>query len=408
MALLFTYTVRLFEQFIIQKIINEENNFSNEILSLKILRKRGLDGLFEKRLNKMEDQPMVQGSQFHLNNYLLKTEINQYFSQFPSPENHKYLIEKQKQLDLFLMTEKLKDACEMYLRHQILKVPFELNFIETILIEFEKKEAFYEKIPTISIYYNIYKLLINKELSQYQTVLAQLKVHEQSLPKSELENIYNYLQNFCIQKINQGNQHFLTELFKIYQSQLTKELLFRSGYLPEFHYKNIVTTGLREQAHEWVYEFIEKYKPKLNPITAENAYSYNLANYYYFTKQYEKVLELLIRVEYTDVRYSLDAKTLLLRTYFELEEGEALLSLSDAFRQYLKRNRQVSEVNRKGYLNLLKFAKKVFQLKTNANYWLKEKLKKECKKVEMEIQASDLIFNQSWLMEKFAAINSLK
>lgn len=404
LALLFTYTFRLFDEFINQKILNEENNFLNNILHLKNLRNHGIAHLFEKKLRKISKKPKVQGSQYHQNNYLLKSEINEYYSQFPSPENHKYLIEKQQQLDLFFMTEKLKDACEMFLRHQILKVPFELNFIENILQEYENNQHSYEKVPTISIYYHIYKLLTIKELNQYQKVLFQLNLHEQFLPKPELENIYNYLQNFCIQKINQGNQHFLTELFKIYQSQLTKELLFQNGYLPEFHYKNIVTTGLREKAHDWVYEFIKNYKQKLNPITAENAYSYNLANYYYSTKQYLKVLELLIQVEYTDVRYSLDAKTLLLRTYFELEEEEALLSLSDAFRQYLKRNRQISDANKKGYLNLLKFTKKVFQLKMNADYWSKEKITREYQKMEKEIDSCDLIFNQRWLLDKFSEI----
>jgi hypothetical protein len=406
LALPFIYTIRLFEQFISEIFINEENNSSNKLLKLKSIRAKNLHQLFEKNLLKEEQKPLVQGSEFHQDNYLLKTEINEHFSQFSSIENHQFLVEKQRHLDLFFMTEKLKDACEIYLRHQILKVPFELEFGEEILNIIAKNTAYYDAIPTISIYHNIYKLLINKELNQYNLVLEKLATNDQFLPKSEVENIYNYLQNFCIRKINKGNTHFLTELFKVYQSQLSKELLFQNGYLPEFHYKNIVTTGLREKANDWVYHFIENYKQKLNPVTAENAYSYNLANYYYFTQQYAKVLKLLIRVEYTDIRYSLDAKTLLLHTYFELEEGEALLSLSDAFQQYLKRNRQVLEDSRKSYFNLLKFTKKVFQLKMNAPYWKKEKVKKEWSKVKEEVEKTKLMFNKSWLLQKIAEIKN--
>lgn len=405
LALLFTYTIRLLKNFHVEIFLNEENKSIRNIFKLKSYRKRRLNYFYEKEVHKLRENTQDQGSEYHQHNFLLKSEINEYFSQYPTINNHQYLVDKQIQLDHFFITEKLKDACEMYLRHQILKVPFDLNFVDSILNEITRNTNF-QNIPTILIYQNIYKLLINKKVEQYESVLGILNTNEHFLPKPELENIYNYLQNFCIQKINQGNRHFLSELFKIYQSQLSKELLFQNGYLPEFHYKNIVTTGLREKAFDWVLNFIEDYKKHLNSITAENAYSYNLANYYYATQQFSKVLSLLIRVEYTDVRYSLDAKTLLLRTYFELEEEEALLSLSDAFRQYLKRNFQISEDHKKGYFNLLKLTKKVFQLKMSKNYWKKEKVIKEWQKLKQEIESSKIVFNKNWLLEKITQIHS--
>ena len=94
---------------------------------------------------------------------------------------------------------------------------------------------------------------------------------------------------------------------------------------------------------DWTKEFIEKFKDYLHPEVVENAYTYNLASYYYSTNQLDKVLDLLVKVEYTDIQYSIGAKSLLLRTYYDLEENEALLSLTRSFKQYLKRNRLIPE-----------------------------------------------------------------
>jgi len=105
-------------------------------------------------------------------------------------------------------------------------------------------------------------------------------------------------------------------------------------------------------------------------------------------------------VEYTDPRYRLHAKSLLLRTYYDLNEYEAFLSLSDSFRQYLQRNSQISDNRRTGFLNLVKFAKKAFQVKNSIGFSKLKKSQQELHKLLKDIELTTTIFNQIWLNQK--------
>ncbi len=409
LALLFTYSLRLLERFLVTEQLENEY-FQSKLNYLKQLRQRNLFEQYEKQLMKLERGGLSENQEdqnnFELPFHLAREKDLYYNLLYKTDQNHN-LEQKQKYLDLFFFTEKLKDACEMKFRNQILNIDFELNMLENVLQEVESKPKNFQSHPSISIYSSIYKTLTNKEIGDYYRTLEVLKKHEIWLPLSELQNIYNYLQNYCIRQINRGEQSFLLELFKIYQSQLEKGLLLIDQFLPEWHYKNIVTTGLRLKENDWVRSFIEDYKRLLKPSTRENAYSYNLASYYYSTRQFEKVLDLLTKVEYTDIRYNTDAKSLLLRTWYDLEEEEAFYSLIEAFRQFLKRNRLISEFQKAGYYNLIKFARKAFHIKTNLEFVPRSKSKAELEKLGKEIQSVETIFNQSWLEGKIENLKSM-
>lgn len=404
LALVFTYSLRLVERFLEIEQFGTDR-FSQNLALLKKLREKELYGYYDKKLSKSESYfSKDSGSIINETHsrFRLWQERNLYFNQLYKTVQNQELEEKQDYLDRFYFSEKLKDACELKFRSQILKtdVFYELPLLQNVLKKVESDEINYFTDDAIIVYFEIYKLLNTNNNDQYFEILKILKTRENNFPTAELQNIYNYLQNYCIRQINLGNSQFLKELFKIYQSQLEKGLLMVDKYLPEFHYKNIVTTGLRLNENDWVLSFIEEHKGLLKPSVVENAYSYNLASYYYNTNQLEKVLDLLIRVEYTDIRYNLGAKSLLLRTYFDLDEEEAFLSLTDAFRQFLKRNKILSEFQKEGYYNLIKFARKVFQIKSLIGFESKTKLRLDFQKLMTEIEHSKAIFNQSWLKGK--------
>ena len=124
-------------------------------------------------------------------------------------------------------------------------------------------------------------MITQKETHFYFDALAALRAKENSFPKEELATIYNYFQNYCIAQINDNKPSFLKEIFHLYQSQLQQALIIEDGYLPDMHYKNIVTTAIRLKELDWVKQFIEEYRSALRPEVRENAYSFNLASYYH-------------------------------------------------------------------------------------------------------------------------------
>ncbi|MGB4929170.1 MAG: hypothetical protein WBP43_04315, partial [Chitinophagales bacterium] len=122
---------------------------------------------------------------------------------------------------------------------------------------------------------------------------------------------------------------------------------------------------LRINEFEWVKNFITKYNEHLDPAIRQNAYTFNMAYYHFFQNNYDEVLTLLRSVEFTDFYYHLDSKSLLLKTYFELEETEALFSLVEAFKVYIKRNNLIPAYQKTGYINMIKLTSKMYKWKLN-------------------------------------------
>ena len=189
-------------------------------------------------------------------------------------------------------------------------------------------------------------------------------------------------------------------MFELTRVQLEKGLLFEQNYLSEWQYKNIVTLGLRVGEQDWIKQFIEDYKAHLHPEKREHAYNFNLASLYYYNKQYDQALKLLLYLDLSDVRYAITAKSMLLYTYYELEETEALLGLSDTFRQYLKRQKNVSKDYRSGVDSLVRYTKKLALLKSKRAYESTDKWQASFDKLKQAILGDTSIVNKKWLVEK--------
>ncbi len=408
LALVFTYTLRLLEAFLAQEQ-HQEDSFLQRIQLLQALRVRKQYHLYEKILQQtqqlLDDQTQKDDRYYHWR-YLLAADADTYYNQMERRQTDHNIQEKQDNLDQFYILQKLKDACEMHTRHRILNVDYATRMLETVLQEVQQNQAEYTRHPIILIYYQVYRMLTQEGHEHYHTALQTLQNHEAELTIQELQYMYNYFQNYCIQQINRGEGQFLKEIFKLYQAQLLQNLLIEDDHLSEWHYKNIITVAIRLGEMEWAQSFIEGYKEKLPPEARENAHRFNLASYYYAAQQYDRVLELLLKIEYSDLRYNLGAKALLMRTYYDLEEYEALISLVQSFTLYLRRNKLMANSQRDGHYNLFKFTRRAAQIRSRLGYEKGEKLFSQLKKLQEDIAAAGAIMNKGWLLEKMQELEA--
>jgi hypothetical protein len=422
LAVVFTYTFRLLRQFLMVEQAKSERLFEENTLLLRAVRQRDAFHLFSNSLEEnisgggnyadkkagrpgtLQEPEPFDGAHFEK---LFKklAEMDAHATQLGRHQRN-YLAEKQAWLDAFYLSEKLRDACELMQRSKVMKVEFSEDPMLVLIHQAAgQNPETYARYPSVLIYSHIYTLLKNYDASSYHPTLKVVEANEHQLSKHEVQSIYNHLQNFCIAQINRGNHDFLKELFGLYRTQLSKELLLADGKLPEWHFKNIVTAGLRLEEFEWVRSFLETYRFYLKDDVAENAYSYNLAAWHYHQRQYPQVLDLLLKIEYTDLRYNLDAKSMLLRTYYDQEEEEALLALCEAFKQFIKRNRKLSDFQKKGYFNLLKFTRRAFKLKLSKGYTASSKWQRDFAKLTQEMTEAETVFNKTWLEDKMAELN---
>jgi len=400
--LVFTYTFRLLERFLIQEQL-KENTTTADLLLLQKLRNKHLFNHFEKKLQQTQKtlaQDNIQDSQSFRLQFQLSNEADEFYTLQSKHQKDQSLQNKQENLDTFFISEKLKDACEMFLRNKLLKANYSIQLLEAVEKKVKDNLEKYSQIPSVAIYYQIYQMLVYDDAPYFHQLIPILEKYIHHFQLIEQRSIYDYAQNFCIARINEGDEIFLAELFKLYQAQLMTDLLLEKGYLLEWHYKNIVTVGLRLQEFDWVLEFIEDFKESLHPDVFQNAYRYNLAAYCYDTLQYQRVLDLLGQVEFKDIRYSLGAKSILLRTYYDLEEYTALESHSHAFKVYLNRNKLISDYRKKGFYHLIKFTERLAKLKEDLAFISPQKTHHKLSKIQADIEASEPIFNKKWLLDK--------
>lgn len=301
-------------------------------------------------------------------------------------------------LDLYYLGSKLKIACDMLSRNAIIKANYICSLIDPLLEIIEENWEVYQQSPSILIYHQIYNMLKNKEETYYYTLKDTLQQHVRDFPIDELQTMYDYVQNYCIRKINSGETQYYREFWNLYKFLLEQNILLRDGILSEWDYKNIVTAGVRLQEYEWTEKFIRKNKQYLHANIADNAFAYNLAALYYARQNYTAALRSLHQVEFTDVSYQVGAKIIQLKSYYELNEFGAFRALTDAFRIFIKRNKQLSEYRRQANFNFIKIAKKLAQLKEQFGYKRKAFLKKEWEKHKQLLESLEPLTNADWLV----------
>lgn len=298
-------------------------------------------------------------------------------------------------LDKFYIAEKLKYYCSVLSSQSTVAHKYEIRFIDEIIQHLREND--YEDTPPIAIYLQIYLALIDFDNEDHYFKLKRLLEHYGLLfPVAEASNIYKYALNYCTRKINRGNQKFLNEFFDLYVDTLNKEIILDKGEISPWHFKNIVTAALRLGKFEWTEQFIFKYEDKLPEDLRNNAMTFNLAQLYFYQKKYNKVIEQLQNVEYDDVSYNINSKTMLIATYYELDEIEPLYSLLESFRVYLNRHKDIAEQLRNLCLNLIKYTKRLIKVFPGD--------KEGIKKLKEEVEATKNIASIRWLREKIVEL----
>jgi len=344
-----------------------------------------------QRRKKLTEKNENRSRDFHLSKYSILQHSNKFYEKydgrFPLSELNNSLYH----LEQFYLIEKLKIICAILSNRENAKnLIFSESSLQFILqLKFEENEK--NIAPTI---YKTAALILleqnaNQNFEYYQKLLNQ---NFKLFNKSEITDLYFIGINFCVRKINSGDLNYLPKLFTLYKFSIENGFLLIDGKVSPWSYKNTISAALRLKEFDYVEQFIEKYSVKLPADEKENAERFNKARLHFYKKEYFKVLRLLQEVEYTDVFYSLDAKTLLLKTYYELDELEVMYSLMSSFRQLLNRKKLISEKHRRNYKNFIKYVRKL----NKVNYLKKDQLKALSK----EIKEAQNIADKNWLIEK--------
>ena len=246
--------------------------------------------------------------------------------------------------------------------------------------------------PLIALHIALLNCLIDEENeAHFYTLKTLLTAHYALLNAYERRDRSMVAINYCVRRINKGFMHYYKELFDLYLVLLGNKVLLENDVLQYWDYKNIISVGLQVKEYDWIARFLYEYNEKIPANWRENALTYNLAKINFAQKNYPKVIELLQIVEYQDIVYTLDSRTMLLRTYYETTEFDAFDTAAESFRIFLLRNKTISLNMKKMYQNFLRF------IKILASVAFKDK--KSILKLKEDIEKCDAVADKKWLLE---------
>jgi hypothetical protein len=391
---LMSQLLKLGEQFLGSEWV-AANDFQRNFFTLKALSERGLEKhyhfLHEKALVTLQEEPLRDANHF-FKGYLLEDLEREHFDQRGLRWLHESAQRAIDQLDFFYFSEKLKYTCAMLNSQQVVATSYNFHFVEEVR-RFVENNPMPEDAPGIKIYNLIFRLLTKEQADEeFQELKKMLLQYERHFSLEEMTLLYQYALNYCIRQLRRVNTPYVAEALDLYKKGVDSGILLTAGKLSPWHFKNIIKLALREKQFTWTEQFILEKNALLDNEFKADALHYNLAELYFYTNKYEKALTHLNKVEFQDVHYNLGGKKILAKIYYETDENDALESLLNAFRLFVKRNKVISEDVRKTYHNFIGLLTELLRLRPEQYPKFREK-----------IENTALLTEKNWLLEQTMA-----
>ena len=402
-----SFLLKIIKQYLAQSELQNEKLF-HQVQLCKALRKRGMEKSFQKELSAMkvvQEKQNRRNTRYHYDRYQMEQELAAH-TMLQRRSGEMNLQRVHDELTTYFVAETLRQGCTILTHQTMTQQVYDLKLLDEVLVLVEA--GGYEKVTAVMVYYHAFRALTGQgtvvfsssvrqsgpldvgeeNFQELKNIIARLKTE---FPAHELRDIYLLAINFCIKKLNAGERKYIREAFELYRLGLKNKALLENNILSAYTYKNITRLGMNLGETTWVGQFLEEFKKHLPPRERDNSWRYNLAYFHFQQADYDSAMRLLRLVEFNDVLNNLDARRMLLRSYFELGEFIALDSLLDSFKAYIRRLKDHG-YHRENYLNLIRFVKKLMTIDRGD--------KKALITIQSEIEKTERIAEKEWLLSQ--------
>lgn len=338
----------------------QETNKHISLAYTQWLNDQSLQSLHEQQMDSIDRNTPTSLNDYYWQ-YQWLQEREQFANKHQVRHSNAVLQEVSIAFDNYFIVHKLKMACAAYSLQTMYKQEFSIGFVKEIMNDFEAREP---TEPLMLFYYlSLQTLRSNNAENYFYRLKLALLLPSLPIDKKERMDLFILAQNHCILKVNGGNEAYFEELFDLYQAMLEQELIQHDAVQFPPAFKNIVSLALRLKAFDWVEKFIKTHTDYLEPEYRDDYLNYNLARLHFEQKNYQSAQDHLLLVQYQDFFIGLNARMLLLKTYYELDLYDLALSQMDSFKQYLNR-KGVMAYHKENYHNNLKYFKRLLNLNT--------------------------------------------
>lgn len=373
-----------------QKI--QEDMIQSQLKLASIYRQRKLDKAFKKlvrNVEELQEKLPYRNQQYLHSEYLLQQE-KYLFLEGKERTIKMNLQEVSDALDASYIADKLRQSCNMLAHQMLYKASYNMGLLEAVLHYIEENQL--TDNPAIGFYYYIYKTLTEEDnATHFEALNEQIQVASHLFPQEEMRGIYLHAINYCIVRLNSGQEAYFRKAFELYKKGIEERIFLINNTIDPYLFRNVTAVGLKLKEFDWVDFFIHNYKEYLVEEHRENFFRFNLARLRIEQSDYDSAMTLLAQTDFDDVLIQLNAKTMLLKIYYELDELDALESLLESMRTYLNRKELVGAY-RPNYQNIIRYTKKIIRI----NPYDKERKEK----LRQEITTANPLTERTWLLKQ--------
>lgn len=221
--------------------------------------------------------------------------------------------------------------------------------------------------PLIQSYFALYQLIrFPEDPTCYLKVKTLLSELGDRFTKTEARRMYTVMRNHCIRTLNTGNEAFLAELFHVFQEMRERELLLSEFKLSQPVFKTVISCAARLGQFDWANQLIEDALPTMETHTPYLHYARGvLAFHQNDLNAAESNMNRVLNDQQTDPFLGLDARSYLLRIYYENGNYTSMTSLLNSFRILLKRYKHLSPVRLENYKTFVRFFRRIERMDPN-------------------------------------------
>ncbi|GAB4421682.1 MAG: hypothetical protein OHK0039_36810 [Bacteroidia bacterium] len=246
--------------------------------------------------------------------------------------------------------------------------------------------------PLLQLYAALQDLVQGTDRADARAVRQMIQTRQHLLDPDEQPDLFNLLLNHHIRQWNiSGDTHHAAEILELYRWGIDSGLVFRDRALAWEQYKNVITICLRMGRYDDAWQYLHSLQTQLPEQLRQEAYDYNLGQYYFATAQYESVVQVYRNHRFALPLYDVQARSYLIQAHYELEGPgkEWLISQVESLVRYLRRQ-SLPALHRRSFYNL---HRSLLRLMTASR-------PRQLQKLRAAVAALQPIAQQRWLERK--------
>lgn len=358
----------------VQQLERQQGTQSKALL--EVLASRGLHREFDSFMAEAQTDLLAQPSRdrdYLQHRFDLASLLHDHQVQRSNRGIQSGLLAAMEAMDEEYFTNKLRLAAAAINRALVLGESIDIILLDEVLATIDSLPEVVYAGGLVECYRLVLRFLQSQhDHEAFRALLDSLPRIQNHCQPETLAELYSFAMNYCVRMVNLAEPGFDAHLFSLYRICLEKGFLLEGGNLPVPHYKNYMTMGLRMGHAEEIGLEIDRLAKLLPEEFRENAAVFSKAALAFHLGDMRTCLKLLQKVEFVDIYYHIDSKSLLLKAYYEQAETEPILSLIDSFKIYLRRSRRISDYQMQTYRNQIRIVQMMVKYRLGARRPLSE------------------------------------